>query len=260
MLSINIKNCKPMKITTKSIFTTLIMVGFILFFTGCQNTNETPPFPVLESEYVQPGIKNLSIPKPDTINWVTENLPGLKSLPTTKFAYHKLPSKPFDIGSPYPLKNPATSKPIDWNSLPSSSFSLDSLPQTTLKVKVSVLGDPKIVKAGNLNNEPGATRGVMSIDAEFGLPSLSFSQIIDSNGMMWFGLSNGLVSYDSENLEIYGIDQGLEAKNVNWIFEDSKGRLWMVGNRGSISVIDKKSNLVYEMTSSFNPGQIYSSN
>ena len=257
MLSINIKNCKPMKITTKSIFTTLIMVGFILFFTGCQNTNETPPFPVLESEYVQPGIKNLSIPKPDTINWVTENLPGLKSLPTTKFAYHKLPSKPFDIGSPYPLKNPATSKPIDWNSLPSSSFSLDSLPQTTLKVKVSVLGDPKIVKAGNLNNEPGATRGVMSIDAEFGLPSLSFSQIIDSNGMMWFGLSNGLVSYDSENLEIYGIDQGLEAKNVNWIFEDSKGRLWMVGNRGSISVVDKKSNLVYEMTSSFNPGQLF---
>ncbi|HEY5689097.1 MAG TPA: hypothetical protein VIS27_12410, partial [Yeosuana sp.] len=109
-----------MKIISKSILTTLIIGGFILFFTGCHNTNETPPFPILESEFGQPGIKNLIIPKPDTIHWVTENRPDLNALPTTKFDWDKLPAKPFDIGQPFSIRKPMTSKPFDWNSLPSS--------------------------------------------------------------------------------------------------------------------------------------------
>jgi len=246
-----------MKITTKSILTTLIIGGVILFFTGCRNTNETPPFPVLENEYGQPGVKNLTFPQPDTLHWVTENRPDLNALPTTKFDWDKLPAKPFDIGDPFSIRKPMTSKPFDWNSLPSTAFSLESLPQTALKVKVSILGDPKIIKAGNINNEPGATRGVMTYDAGFGLPSNPFSHMIDRNGMMWFGLNNGVVRYDSENLEIYDIEQNLEAKYVNWIFEDSKGRIWMIGNQGSISVMDKKANLVYEITNPFNFSRFY---
>ena len=246
-----------MKITNKFIFTILILGVFLLLLTGCKNKNETPPFPALESENAQPEIKNLTIPQPDTLNWVTENLPGLKSLPTTKFDWDKLPSKPFDIGQPFPIRKPMTSKPFDWNSLLHSAFSLDSLPQKSLNVKVSVLGNPKITKAGNLNNEPGATRGVMTIDAGFGLPSMPYSQLIDSHGMMWFGTSNGVVRYDSENLEIYGIEQHLEAKYVNWIFEDSKGRIWLLGNQGSISVMDRKANRVYEITNSLNTSRFF---
>ena len=246
-----------MKITSKSILTTVIIGGFILFFTGCHNTNETPPFPVLESEFGQPGIRNLTIPKPDTVHWVTENRPDLNALPTTKFDWDKLPAKPFDIGQPFSIRKPMTSQAFDWNSLPRSSFTFENLPQHSLNVKVSVLGDPKITKAGNISNEPGATRGVTTFDAGFGLPTIPFSQNIDSNGMMWFGVNNGIVRYDSENLEIYNIEQNLEAKYVNCIYEDSKGRLWMVGNQGSISVMDKKANLVYEIANPFNPSRLF---
>ncbi len=246
-----------MKKTAKSTFTTLIIVSLILFLISCKNTNDAPPFPVLESEFAQPGIKNLTIPQPDTLHWVTQNLPELKSLPTTKFDWDKLPSKPFDIGESYPLNGPATSKPFDLDSLPNTPFSLDSLPKSKLTIKVSILGNPKIIKAGNLTNEPNATRGVMTADAGFGLPTTPYCQMTDSNDVMWFGLNNGIASYDSENLEIYDMDQGLEAKYVNSIYEDSKGRLWMVGNQGSLSVMDKKSNLVYEIKYTLNPSRLF---
>ena len=246
-----------MKIANAYVFTPLFFGVFLLFLTGCNHTTETPPFPVFESENEQPVTKNLTIPQPDTLNWITENRPDLKALPTTKFNWDNLPSKPFDIGQPFSMSKPMTSKPFDWNSLPSSVFSFESLPQKSLNVKVSVLGDPKIIKAGNLGNEPNSTRGVMSIDAGFGLPSIPFSQMIDSDGMMWFGVNTGVVRYDSENLEIYNIEQNLEAKYVNWVFEDSKGRIWMVGNQGSISVMDKKSNLVYEIKNPFNNSRFF---
>ncbi len=245
-----------MKNQTTNFKFVLAILGLV-FVTACNNHKKIPPFPVTENEYAQPVVKEFSYPKPDTINWISQDLPALKSLPTTKFNWDKLPEKPFDIGLPYPLKKPMTSKPFDWNALESVPFNLDNLPQAELKVKVAVLGQPKIVKAGIPTNEAGATRGVMSLAAGFGLPAVAYSQLLDSDGMMWFGINNGVVKYDSQNLEIYGLDQGLEAKYTNWLFEDSKGRIWMVGNQGSISVMDRKLNLTYELSSSFFQGQLF---
>jgi signal transduction histidine kinase/ligand-binding sensor domain-containing protein len=227
----------------------LLIVSFLIL--SCQRTKEAPPFPISENEYAQPEVKALTIPVPDTIQWETKELPGLKSLPGTKFDYAKLPSKPFDIVLPYPIKIPITTQPFDWNALPKQAFHLDSLPKKVLKVKVSVLGEPKIVKAGNFVNAGNATRGVMTLDANFGHPSVPYAQLIDNEGSLWLGLSSGLAKYDSENIEIYGIEQGIEGKFINWLHEDSEGRIWMVGNQGSISVLDKKSNLAYELTSAF---------
>ncbi|MFD1314650.1 two-component regulator propeller domain-containing protein [Namhaeicola litoreus] len=230
---------------------TLVLFCLSLILLSCHGTKEAPPFPLLENEYAQPEVKALTIPKPDTIQWESKVLPGLKSIPTTKFDYDKLPSKPFDIGLSYPLNTPLTTESFDWSALPNEPFYLDSLPKKNLKVKVSVLGEPRIVKAGNFVNAGNATRGVMTLDANFGLPSTPYSQLIDSEGSIWFALSSGIARYDSENLEIYGVEQGVEGKFINWIHEDAKGRIWMVGNQGTLSVLDRKSNLAYELTSSF---------
>ena len=214
----------------KTIFLKIFFLLFASFLMlSCQRTKEAPPFPISENEYAQPEVKALTIPKPDTIQWETKELPGLKSLPGTKFDYAKLPSKPFDIGLPYPIKIPITTQPFDWNALPKQAFHLDSLPKKDLNVKVSVLGEPKIVKAGNFVNAGSASRGVMTLDANFGLPSLPASQLLDREGSLWLGLNNGIGRYDSENLEIYGIEQGVEGKFVKGLHEDSKGRIWMTG-------------------------------
>jgi hypothetical protein len=47
-----------MKKYTKSTFTTLFLGVFLLFLSGCNNTNETPPFPVLDNQYTQPTTKS----------------------------------------------------------------------------------------------------------------------------------------------------------------------------------------------------------
>jgi signal transduction histidine kinase/ligand-binding sensor domain-containing protein len=234
-----------------------ILFLLIILLVSCNNYKEAPPFPYSENEYEQPITKSFEFSETDTIEWITKDPSQIKPLPKTKFSWNKIPSKPFDVGIPYGLKQPLPSKPFDLDSLPDSSFSYDSLPKRNLKIKVTVLGDPKIVKAANPVTLPQSTRGVMSIDSNFGLPGLTTSSLKDREGMLWFGTNNGIARYDSENIEIYGLDQGLNLRNVFVLFEDSKGRLWVGGSLDSVTVIDFEANLIYEISSSFNSGQIY---
>jgi signal transduction histidine kinase/ligand-binding sensor domain-containing protein len=183
----------------------------------------------------------------DTVGWVTEAISGLNSPKVQKFNWDNLPAKPFTTGTSFPLQEIPEEQPFDLNSFPAIPFSLDSLPRVPMEVKVAPLGNPNIVEAGKLTNAPGATRGVLTMDNSFGLPSLPYGQFTDSQGIFWIGLNNGVARYDSETLAIYDLEQGLEAKYINLFFEDSKGRLWMMGNQGSLSMIDFKSNLVYEI-------------
>ncbi|MGB5262051.1 MAG: hypothetical protein WBN28_00500, partial [Lutimonas sp.] len=137
---------------------TFVIFCLSIIVLSCQRTKEAPAFPNQENEYAQPKVKPLTIPSPDTIQWITKDLPGLKSLPTTKFDWDKIPSKPFEIGLPYPLKKPIATQAFDWNALESVPFNLDSLPKSKLNIKASVLGEPKIVKAGNFSNAGGDSR------------------------------------------------------------------------------------------------------
>ena len=230
----------------------------LLFLLGCKRTHETPPFPIAESEIAQPEVKEFSFPEPDTLFWQQENFLPTGSLTTKKFDWEKLPSKPFIIDQVYPSGTTLTSRDFDWNALPSEPFHLDSLPKKPLQVKVSVLGEPKTVKAGNMINANNASRGVMTFDANFGLPSAPSNYFIDKSGLMWFGLNVGIATYDSENLNIFGLEQGVETKIALWFHEDSQNRIWAVCAQGGVTVLDKDSGLVYELTSSFPAGTKYS--
>jgi signal transduction histidine kinase/ligand-binding sensor domain-containing protein len=232
---------------------TILFLLFILLI-SCNKYKETPPFPYNENEYQQPKTKSFEFSKPDTLLWTTTKL---KKLPVKKFLWDKIPSKPIDIGIPYALKKPLTTKPFDFESLPSTPFSLDSLPKKKLNIKIRVLGAPKIVKAGSAVIPPQSTRGVMKIDDNFGLPGNSYASIKDKDGMLWFGTANGIARYDSDNLEIYGADQGLNIGSVFSMLFDTKGRLWFAGDSRSISVIDFEANLVYEISSVNDYGRVY---
>lgn len=235
-----------------------ILLVFSILLASCNRSNEAPPFPVLENEYEQPVTRNFKFPQVDTITWITKDPSIIKNLPTTKFNWAKIPSKPFDIEIPHSLTEPITTKPFDWNSLPISPFSLDSLPKQKLDVKVKVLGEPKVVKAGYPVTLNGATRGVMTLDANFGLPGTNFSSLKDQNGMLWFGTTGGITRYDSENLESYGVEQGLNIQGyVSSLFEDAEGRLWVGGSNGDMSVIDFDAKLVYELSNSFDKSFVY---
>lgn len=229
----------------------MLFLFWLIFFASCNDSKEIPPFPTSENEYEQPGIKSFEFSEMDTLEEISMKPFKLNALPRVKFDWDKIPSKPFDIGVPYTLSEPLPTQPFEWDSLPSAYFNLDSLPQEKLKIKVKVLGAPKRVKAGYPVTMDGASRGIMTLDGNFGFSGQALSHIIDKGGLLWFGTSAGLVKYDSENLEIYDEEQGLISRNIMVVFEDSKDRIWVGDDQGSISVIDFKANLIYELSSAF---------
>jgi signal transduction histidine kinase/ligand-binding sensor domain-containing protein len=235
----------------------LFLILGILFLQACKNSKEAPPFPTLKNEYTQPITKSFKFSKTDAIQWITVDKSKIKPLPIKNFSWDKLPSKPFDIDIPHALKSPLPQKRLDWNSLPETNFDINSLPKAKISIKITPLGKPKIVKAGNPINMPNSSRGVMQFDANFGLPGVPLCILTDRYGMLWMGTENGIAKYDSENLEIYGADQGLNAKTTFSMLFDSKGRLWIGDNAKTISVVDFEAQLVYELSSSFDIGREY---
>lgn len=235
----------------------LFLILGILFLQACKNSKEAPPFPTSKSEFAQPVTKSFKFSKTDTIQWTTVDKSKIKPLPNKSFSWDKLPSKPFDIDVPYALTEPLPQKKLDWNSLPETDFDLNKLPKAKISIKTSVLGTPKIVKAGNLVNMANASRGIMQSDANFGLPGNPYCVVRDNNEMLWMGTSGGIAKYDSENLEIYGTDQGLTNTRIFAVFFDSKGRLWLGNDTNTITVIDFKAQLIFELSSPFDIGTEY---
>jgi signal transduction histidine kinase/ligand-binding sensor domain-containing protein len=235
----------------------LFLILGILFLQACQHSTEAPPFPSLKSEFAQPITKSFEFSKTDTIKWTTVDKSKIKPLPTKSFSWDKLPSKPFDIDIPYALTEPLPQKKLDWNSLPETNFDFNKLPKAKISIKTTFLGKPKIVKAGNPINMPNASRGITQMDANFGLPGAPYCIITDSYGMLWIGTEAGIAKYDSENLEIYGADQGLNSKRTFAMLMDSKGRLWLGNSINTITVIDFKAQLIHELSSPFDQRNEY---
>lgn len=205
-------------------FAFIIVVQFMLLW-SCKDIKEAPPFPVYENEYEQPEVVDFNFSETEKVEWKTLDPSKIKISQPVKYNWSKLPSKPFDIGISYPLQGTIEKKEFDWSKLTRSDFNFDELPSVELEVVTKILGEPTIVKAGQPINGANSSRGVMSIDTNFGLPTEANSILLDNNGLIWFGAANGIARYDAGDLEIYGAQQGLNALNVSDMFQDSKGRL-----------------------------------
>ncbi len=227
---------------------TILLLVQVLILWSCKEEKVAHPFPEFENEYEQPITKSFELSQSDTLVWTSKKFPAAASLPTKKFNWDKLPSKPFDIGNPHAFEESLPNQALNWDSLPRRDFNLDSLPNQEVKIKVTVLGTPKTVKAGFQENAVNASRGVMTFDADFGYPGTVSCHFLDTKGMLWFGGSTGIARYDGENLEMYDQEQGLSPRNIFAFYEDSKGRLWIAGDRGSISFIDFRAKLIYDLS------------
>ncbi len=245
-----------MNIASKSNYNMLTLAVVLLLFIGCKNTTEAPPFPVLESEFAQPQTKKFEFSDKDTLKLVSTT--SLKPLVTKKFDWDKIPSKPFDIGLPYPLKQDLPQQPFDWNNLPESNFNLDSLPKEDLIIEVKSLGKPRVYKTSQMLPATNGSRGVFSTDINLAFLRAARSIKKDDDGMLWIGTDIGLAKYDSENVFFYSNEQGLNTGVIFDILIDAKGRFWLATNQGKVTVIDFESELIYELSSKFQPGIAYS--
>ncbi|AVR45402.1 hypothetical protein C7S20_09030 [Christiangramia fulva] len=237
----------------KDILKLLIIIASVLLLFSCNNAPEAPPFPETDLGYEQPVAKPFKMPESDTIHWETAKL---KPLPEIKFEWDKLPTKPFEIGEAEPLEGEIETKPFYLDSLPSTPFDLEKLPEKQIKVKIVALGDPEIKEAGALVKLPGTNRGVMSTNFNFGLTGSPMNLMKDKEGMLWIGTTNGLARYDSENIEMYGSEQGLNITRLTGLMVDSKGRIW-VANNERLMVLDLKKKLIFEIFNRFGETPIY---
>ena len=129
----------------KSLFPALVL----LFISSCKNTSNIP-FPENESEFAQPVSKLFKLSEPQKIKWEIPNPDSIKPVTQTKIDLDKLPTKPFDMGGFQPFAKPMTETKIDWNNLPDTAFSYEDLPTQKLKFKISILGEPTIIKTVRL--------------------------------------------------------------------------------------------------------------
>lgn len=224
------------------------VVVFLFLITACNNTEQTPPFPVDKTEFKQPVTKNFEFTQADTIIWETKDPSSLKPIPTKKFDWDRLPSKEVDFGFPMPFNKEMKPQPFSLDNLPSLPFSYDSLTKVNLNIRAVALGEPEVVKAGLFLERQGATRGVKSA-IDFGLPGTARAIFKDKKGMLWIGVDGHIMRYDSGNLEIYGLEQGFKNTSSTIIFEDSKGRFWVGDNRGAVTIIDFEAKILYELSS-----------
>ena len=225
-----------------SVFKHLFLVGACLFL-SCQNTPDAPDFPEMDLGYEKPIIKPFRMPEPDT---VTREKVQLKALPQLKFDWDKLPSKSFEIGELEPVEKKNVSEAFYLDSLPSSPFDLEKLPENKIKVKVVELGDPEIRKAGSLVKQPGTSRGVLSSNFNFGLSGNPFNIVKDNEGMLWIATNYGIARYDSENIEMYGANQGINVPVITALLVDSKGRIWLASNE-RLMILDLDRKLILEL-------------
>lgn len=64
-----------------------------------------------------------------------------------------------------------------------------------------------------------------------------YFSLCDSKGLMWFGTDNGVCRYDGAEFKIFDIDDGITDNEVFRIFEDSKGRIWILPYNGQLCFI-----------------------
>ncbi len=227
--------------------------GLILFasflFVSCFK-EEAPPFPYGQKYTVSPTTKSLDKAQGDTLKWEKYSARSYSNLPTKKFNWDKLESQRLDLGFPYKAKLPLPEVALNFDSLPYVDFDVEDFDKLELEVRTIVFGEPEIREASDLIVSPVATRGVQTLDENFGLPGDPQSSKLLKDGSLLIGTTGGyLVRYNGENLEIYGPDQGVDIGNIISTMEDSKGRIWAGSNRGAILVIDRRAGLIHELKS-----------
>ena len=87
---------------------------------------------------------------------------------------------------------------------------------------------------------PGGDRLFVSFTEKLGIPILGMIPIHESrrDGMIWLGTPEGIYRYDGQRVSLFPQPrEGLKARSINSIYEDSRNRLWF-GTPGGASCFD----------------------
>jgi signal transduction histidine kinase/ligand-binding sensor domain-containing protein len=159
---------------------------------ACNSAPEAIPFPEKLSEFAQPVTQKLSFKEPIKLEWKTVKADSLVKFKDERFNLRNIPAKPLKINSYIPLAKPLKELDFKFDDIPTSPLNLNTLPTQKLKFKTALLGQPKRIKAG--------------------IPRLKDGS--------------------SENILLFGLDQGLSGTVVGSIVQDKDNILWIATDGG----------------------------
>lgn len=209
----------------------LAAILFILaVFISCNNSNNIP-FPENELGYTQPETQPLVFSGAKKLKWDTSKRGTITPL-VKKLDINDLPAFPYDSTGFKSFSQPPEIVPFDINSLPGKDFSLDKLPEIPLHFTTSILGTPSITRAGTPVMQRGKPLSIFDFGIAQGMRGkLITSLLIDHNGLLWIGSSEGLFRYDGVNIQTF-IQGSATSSPIVGITEDNEGNIWYIKNGG----------------------------
>ena len=228
-------------IKRKNVFFLLLVISCV----SCWSNSTKVLSPAIEGNSSDPAKQKLSFTPAKKINWLLVNMDTLKKIPPGYFSFNNLASKPLAVVDFSPLKKPITKIKFNPDTIPQSSFAIETITAQKLRFRVSVLGVPQHVKANSPRLKDGATQNLLLFGQDQGLPgTIGQSLLQDKQGSIWMGTDNGLCNYDGEYCNIYSMEQGLASNWAHHLMDDRFGRIWVGTDGQGIDVLDLKSGMI----------------
>jgi len=220
----------------------LLLATFLsVSFISCNSNSGSIPFPEQELGYSQPVTEPLHFSAEKKLTWDTARKGGVRPV-IRKLDLEALPSIPYDSTGFKPFAKPPEEVSFDFNRLPDTTITLDSLPSKSLQFKTFVLAPPARVKTVSPSAQKGNPLSIFDFGPRHNLPALFVTSLLkDRNGMMWIGSQEGLFRYDGEHIQTYiAASSGLF---VAGMAEDDQGRIWFIDQR-RIGMIDPRKGVI----------------
>ncbi|HCZ34576.1 MAG TPA: hypothetical protein DHV26_01455 [Cytophagales bacterium] len=112
-------------------------------------------------------------------------------------------------------------------------------------VRVPAIGEvvpcrkPAMKKLLPMSVRPGSRYNMKELNAFHGFSSSNVFHVMeDRKGNLWFSTFDGLICFDGQYSQTFGVKNGLMADLVFYSFEDSKGNIWIYSGAKGISCYD----------------------
>jgi len=174
-----------------------IFVLVVLF--SCNREPARISFPSQETAFTAPKTQPLFFTDSKPLKWKTKPFDSLPVRERKSFSLDTIANHPIDYGN---FKNlPAAPKEfkIDFAHLPDTSFDLESIPKKKYQYQVSILPEPKKIKAGLPRLKDSAARSVFIYSEEQGIIGNQMQALLlDRTGMLWIATNMGITRFDGE--------------------------------------------------------------
>ncbi|HTN44792.1 MAG TPA: histidine kinase [Flavipsychrobacter sp.] len=83
-------------------------------------------------------------------------------------------------------------------------------------------------------------RPLFNLNVGNGLPTNHvYSTIVDRYGYLWMATAKGVVKYNGYSIKLFNVSSGISNADVWMLFEDSKGRIWLINISNQLGYIDR---------------------